>query len=84
MQGAENDFLGMVAVKKSSPANRQGRILSDMCDMASVTHSHFIYAFIIIQIWLCIVPPPKAGEQYEITAILYHKQYTSKLGVIIW
>ena len=31
--------------------------------------------------WLCIVPPPKAGEQYERTAILYHQQYTSKLGV---
>ena len=34
-----------------------------------------------IPIWLCIVPPPKAGEQYERTAILYHQQYTSKLGV---
>ena len=33
-----------------------------------------------IPIWLCIVPPPKAGEQYERTAILYHQQYTSKLG----
>ena len=30
---------------------------------------------------MCIVPPPKAGEQYERTAILYHQQYTSKLGV---
>jgi len=29
---------------------------------------------------LCIVPLPKAGEQYERTAILYHQQYTSKLG----
>ncbi len=71
MQGEENDFLGMAAVKKSSPANRQGRILSDLCDMASVTRSHFIYALIIIPIGLCIVPPPKAGEQYERTAILY-------------
>ena len=35
-----------------------------------------------IPIWLRIVPPPKAGEQYERTAILYHQQYTSKLGDI--
>ncbi len=34
-----------------------------------------------IPIWLCIVPPPSAGEQYERTAILYHQQYISKLGV---
>jgi len=39
-------------------------------------------AKINIPIWLCIVPPPKAGEQYERTAILYHQQYTSKLGEI--
>ena len=40
---------------------------------------------IYIPIWLCIVPPPKAGEQYERTAILYHQQYTSKLGEIyLW
>ena len=39
-------------------------------------------SIILIPIWLCIVPPPKAGEQYERTAILYHQQYTSKLGVI--
>ena len=37
--------------------------------------------FTEIPIWLCIVPPPKSGEQYERTAILYHQQYTSKLGV---
>ena len=34
------------------------------------------------QIQLAVIfPPPKAGEQYERTAILYHQQYTSKLGV---
>jgi len=39
--------------------------------------------FAVIPIWLCIVPPPKAGEQYERTAILYHQQYTSKLGIAV-
>ena len=36
--------------------------------------------FAEIPIWLCIVPPTKAGEQYERTAILYHQQFTSKSG----
>ena len=39
-----------------------------------------VYYYKYIPIWLCIVSPPKAGEQYERTAILYHQQYTSKLG----
>ena len=33
-----------------------------------------------IPIWLCIVPPPKAGEQYERTAILYHQLYVMRAG----
>ena len=36
--------------------------------------------FAEIPIWLSIVPPTKAAEQYERTAILYHQQYTSKSG----
>ena len=72
--------------------NTVGGYLSPACGGGKITSTQFFLIdkgilqwcakgiVIKIPIWLCIVPPPKAGEQYERTAILYHQQYTSKLG----
>ena len=74
--------------------NTVGGYLSPACGGGKITSTQFfiidkgilqwcakgIVIKNIIPIWLCIVPPHAAGEQYERTAIMYHQQYTSKLG----
>ena len=68
----------------SFPRRRRGKDNRQLYLVPDITSFILVYQrddhIFIIPIWLCIVPPPKAGEQYERTAILYHQQYTSKLG----